>query len=439
MMTLYVPSMSYFDGKMHRGIGFVVDESGRIHDRGFVDSMRQQYPDIALEEWPQRLLLPGGVNTHNHGFQVLMRGMGEDDTFMGWRSHVLYPISQNLSRDEIYQSALLAYWDMLRHGVTTVADFFYLNDQGLENAMVIAEAAREIGIRLALARTFYDWEGAPSRYRETPREARANTLALAGALRKHSLVTVQVAPHSPHGASAAMIESAVTTAHELDTRLHVHVAEGEYERMTVLKQTGKTPIAYLDDLGALTPKTLAIHAVWVDDQDLEHLKASGATVVHNPSSNMILGDGIAPIVTMLAQGIPVALGTDGGCTNDRHSIFDDMRQAALLQKVAHHNGHIINAKAVFDMGTKVGSKALGVNSGTLAIGEWFDAVTLDLDDPSLLPGPPNIAHVVYALSPTAIDGVFVAGRRVIENGRPTRFSPEMLLKWAREAKPMRMP
>ncbi len=439
MKTLYVPAMSYLDGSMHEGVGFVVDELGRIRARGPADSLRQQYPAIAVEEWPERLLVAGGVNGHNHGFQVLMRGMGEDDTFMDWRSHVLYPVSQNLSRDEIYQSAMLAYWDMLRHGITTVADFFYLNDQGLENAMAIAEAAREVGIRLALARTFYDWKGAPSRYRETPSEARANTVALAGALGDNPLVTVQVAPHSPHGASTAMIQAAVKTARELNTRLHIHVAEGEYERTAVLKETGKTPIAYLDDLGALTSKTLAIHAVWVDDEDLSRLTASGTTVVHNPSSNMILGDGIAPIVTMLARGIPIALGTDGGCTNDRHSIFDDMRQAALLQKVAHRNGHIINAATVFDMGTRVGSEALGIESGNLAVGEWFDAVTLDLDDPSLLPGPPNIAHVVYALSPTAIDCVFVAGKRVIEKGRPTRFSPEMLLKWARQAKPSRQP
>lgn len=437
MITLYVPSLSYFGGAMHQEMGFVVDESGCIVDRGPIDALRQKHPEVALEEWPQRLLVAGGVDGHNHGFQVLMRGMGEDDTFMDWRSQVLYPVSDSLSRDEIYQSALLAYWDMLRHGITTVADFFYLNDQGVENAMAIAEAAREVGIRLNLARTFYDWDGAPARYRETPEEAKANTLALAGLLRDNRLVSVDVAPHSPHGASTAMIQSAIETARELDTRLHIHVAEGEYERIAVLHETGKTPIAYLDELGALTPKTLAIHAVWVDDEDLDRLAGSGATVVHNPTSNMILGDGIAPVVAMLEHRIPVALGTDGGCTNDRHSIFDDMRQAALLQKVSHRNGHIINAATVFDMGPRVGGEALGVQAGSLAVGEWFDAVTLDLDDPSLLPGPPNIAQVVYALSPTAIDSVFVAGKRVIEHGRPTRFSPEMVLKWARHAKPRR--
>lgn len=437
MMTLYVPSLSYFDGAMHQGVGFVVDESGCIVDRGPIGALRHKHSEVALEEWPQRLLVAGGVNGHNHGFQVLMRGMGEDDTFMDWRNQVLYPVSDSLSRDEIYQSALLAYWDMLRHGITTVADFFYLNDQGVENAMAIAEAAREVGIRLNLARSFYDWDGAPARYRETPDEAKASTLALAGLLRDNRLVSVDVAPHSPHGASTAMIQAAIETAQELDTRLHIHVAEGEYERATVLQETGKTPIAYLDELGALTPKTLAIHGVWVDDEDLDRLAGSGATVVHNPSSNMILGDGIAPVVAMLEHRIPVALGTDGGCTNDRHSIFDDMRQAALLQKVSHRNGNIINAATVFDMGTRVGGEALGVQAGSLAVGEWFDAVTLDLDDPSLLPGPPNIAHVVYALSPTAIDSVFVAGKRVIEHGHPTRFSPEMVLKWARHAKPRR--
>ncbi len=431
MTMLHFPDLMYLDGQIQSNLGIAVDDTGRIVGLGSRAQLTTLYLDARIQTYHGRILIPGTANAHNHSFQVLMRGMGEDDTFMNWRSRVLYPVSNRLTRQDIHLSAKLAYWDMLRHGITTVADFFYLNDQGIENALAIAQAAQEVGIRLCLARTFYDWEGAPPRYRETAQEAHDNTLELALLFKDNPMVRVQVAPHSPHGASQAMIEAAVATARELDTRLHIHVAEGEYERDAVMAAHHLTPIEYLYRLGALTDMSLAIHAVWIDEHDLELIKDSGATVVHNPSSNMILGDGIAPVVKMLQREIPVALGTDGGCTNDRHSILDDMRQAALLQKVFYRDGHILDAATVFSMGTEVGSKSLGVPSGSFAMGQWFDAVTLDLEDPSLLPGPPTIGHLVYALSPTAIDAVFVSGRQLIAGGKPLSFDPKPLIDWAR--------
>ncbi len=433
--VIYCPESAVVDGQVLRRPGFLVSESGVIHHMDNVDALREEFPGAVVERMDGALLMPGTVNGHSHGFQVLMRGMGEDWDFMTWRSQVLYPVSERLSVQEIYESARLAYWDMLRHGITAVADFFYLNDQGTENAMAIARAARDVGIRLLLARTFYDWDGAPARYRETPEAAHDHTLALAQRLREEHLtpwVTLQVAPHSPHGASEAMVESAVATARELNTHLHIHVAEGQYERDAMLKSQNLTPVQWCHRLGALGPRSLAVHAVWADEQDLDILRDTGTAVVHNPGSNMILGDGIAPVVSMLKRGIPVLLGTDGGCTNDRHSIFDDMRMAALLQKVRWTDSSVIDAAQVFSMGTAVGSRALGLNGGRLLPGEPFDAVTVKLDDPSLLPGPVTLGHLVYALADTAIQDVYVQGRRVIQQGHPTRFDPNPLIAWARQ-------
>lgn len=402
---------------------------GLITALGPLDTLMREYPGIQPERLPRRALLPGHINGHNHGFQVLMRGLGEDDDFFGWRRDVLYPISARLSRQEIRQSAELAYADMLRHGITTVADFFYLNDQGTDNALALAEAAHAVGIRLVLARTFYDWDGAPRRYRESPSAARAHTLALAQALAGDPLVSLQVAPHSPHGASAAMVEAAVETAETLDVPLHVHAAEGQYEREQMLRETGLTPIAWLKRHGALSSRTVLIHAVWVDEADMDLIAEAGASVIHNPSSNMILGDGIAPVPALLHRGITLGLGTDGGCTNDRHSIFDEMRTAALLQKVHAQDGKALTAEAAYDMGTRGGAEALRINGGDLSPGRLADFMTVRLDDLSLLPGPPTIRHLVYALAPSAVDQVYVGGRETVKAGQPLYQNFEWARQW----------
>ncbi len=420
--AVWLPDWLYADGAMQAGWAVAVAD-GQIVAVGPAPVVLAAHAGARLERMAERLLLPGSINGHSHSFQILLRGMGEDDDFFGWRSKILYPVSDRLSREEIGWAAELAYADMLRHGVTTVADFFYLNDQGTENAQAVAEAARRVGIRLVLARTFYDWAGAPSRYRETPAEARQHTRALADALRGDPLVAVQVAPHSPHGASAAMFAAAVATAEELDTKLHVHVAEGEYERQQVLATHGVSPVAWLDQVGALSPRSVLIHAVWTDEADWDLIRDRGAAVIHNPASNMILGDGIAPVPALLARGIRVGLGTDGGCTNDRSSVLDEMRMAALLQKVHARNGRALDAATAFRLGTEAGADALGLPAGRLAPGCAADAFTVNLRDLSLLPGPPTMAHVVYALSATAVDTVWVAGRVVVERGQPLQLDP----------------
>src|ERR671918_829756 len=154
---------------------------------------------------PGRALVPGTVNSHCHTFQSLLRGLGDDLDFMGWRDRVLYPYSERLDRGGIALGAVFAFAEMLKLGATTCVDFFYLQDDGNDNAEAVIEAAREVGIRLVLARSMYDWAGAPARYLETPKEAERNFRELAAALRGDRNVFAQPAPHSIHGASPEMI------------------------------------------------------------------------------------------------------------------------------------------------------------------------------------------------------------------------------------------
>jgi 5-methylthioadenosine/S-adenosylhomocysteine deaminase len=380
-----------------------------------------------LVRLPGRALLPGTVNAHCHTFQSLLRGLGDDMDFMGWRDRVLYPFSTRLDREGIYLGAAFAFAEMLVHGATTCVDFFYLQDAGNDNARAVIQAARDTGIRLVLARAMYDWEGAPARYREMPADAARRTRELIRAHAGDPLVTVQPAPHSPHGASPAMIRAGWEVAEAEDTPFHIHVAEGQYEGQRTLAEHGATPIRYLDKLGVLGPRMIGVHCVWLDDAEIALMAERGAGLAYCPSSNMVLGDGITRVTEMQALGIPIGLGTDGGCTNNRLSVFEEMRMAALLQKVRHLDGTRLPAEEAFAMGTTGGAALLGLPAGTIAPGRFADLVAVDLGHPSLHPPVNLIKSVVYAMSPQAITDVWVHGRHVVRDQSLTTMDEDELL------------
>jgi 5-methylthioadenosine/S-adenosylhomocysteine deaminase len=378
-----------------------------------------------------KALLPGTVNTHCHTFQSLLRGLGDDLDFMQWRDRVLYPFSTRLDRDGIYVGASFAFAEMLLHGATTCVDFFYLQDDGNENAEAVIRAARDVGIRLVLARTMYDWDGAPPRYREAPPAAARRVSDLIRAHAGDELLAVHPAPHSPHGASPAMIRAGFEVAEAHDTPFHIHVAEGQYEGERTLREHGATPIRYLDKLGVLGPRTIGVHCVWLDDDEIWLMAERGAGLAYCPSSNMILGDGITRITEMKDKGIVIGLGTDGGCTNNRLSVFEEMRMAALLQKVRHLDGARLPAEQAFAMGTIDGGRLLRLPVGDVAPGKDADLVAIDLAHPSLHPPTNVLKNVVYAMSPQAVTDVWVGGRQVVRSQRLTTLDQDGLMERVR--------
>jgi 5-methylthioadenosine/S-adenosylhomocysteine deaminase len=330
---------------------------------------------------------------------------------------VLYPFSRRLDARGIGIGAAFAFAEMLRHGITTVVDFFYVQGGGNANAEAAIQAAKRVGIRLVLARAFYDWAGAPPEYRETPAEATERCRALMARHAGDPTVTVQPAPHSLHAASPEMIRAGAAVAEAAGVPFHIHVAEYRAEREAIERQHGLTPVRLLDRLGVLGPRTIGVHCVWLDEGEVRLLAERGAMVAYCPSSNMILGDGVTKLREMRALGVPVALGTDGGCTNNRLSVFEEMRMAALLQKVTHLDGTAFTAEEAFRLGTVGGGQVLGLPVGEIAPGRLADLVALDLGHPSLHPPHALLKSVVYALSPQAITDVWVHGARVVRDGR----------------------
>jgi 5-methylthioadenosine/S-adenosylhomocysteine deaminase len=370
-------------------------------------------------DWSHRAVVPGTVNTHNHSFQSLLRGIGDDLPFLEWRDRALYRYSPRLTADDMATAALFAFGEMLLHGVTTVCDFYYLNAQGNDHASATIEAARRLGMRIVMARCFYDWDGAPASYRETIPQAVAHYQALHSRYRdkQRHLVTIQPAPHSQHGATPAMIEAGAGCAADAGEPWHIHLAEENYQVDQSLERFGKRPLHAVSDLQVDMSSMIAVHGCWFDASERALLAERGGSLAYCPGSNMFLGDGVTDLVDLVARGVRVGLGTDGGCSNNRVSVFDEMRMAALLQKVHRTDGQAITAETCFALGTRTAGEVLRLPVGKISPGYRCDLVALDLDDPSLWPSQALEKNVVYALSPRAITDVVVDGQEVVSARR----------------------
>jgi 5-methylthioadenosine/S-adenosylhomocysteine deaminase len=367
----------------------------------------------------RRALVPGTVNAHNHSFQSLLRGIGDDLPFLEWRDRALYRYSPRLGPDDVATAALFAFGEMLLHGVTTVCDFFYLNGQSNERAAATIEAARRLGIRVVLARCFYDWDGAPLAYRESLAQAILHFEELHA--RYHDAarhrVSVQPAPHSQHGATPAMIEAGAGCARDAGVPWHIHLAEEKYQVDDSLRRFGARPLHAVARLDVDLARAVVVHACWFDDDERALMAERGAALAYCPGSNMFLGDGVTDVVDLHRRGVRIGLGTDGGCSNNRVSVLDEMRTCALLQQVARTDGQAIAAEDCFAMGTRGGAAALDLPVGRIAVGQRCDLVAIDLDDPSLWPEQALEKNVVYALSARAVTDVVVDGDVVVASRR----------------------
>jgi 5-methylthioadenosine/S-adenosylhomocysteine deaminase len=423
LATIFTADRAIIDGKAS-GETSVLAADGEIIAVGTPAEIRADSRAHGASEirWQHRAMLPGTVNAHNHSFQSLLRGIGDDLPFLQWRDRALYRYSPKLSVDDIETGALLAFGEMLLHGVTTVCDFYYINHAGNDHARAVIRAAQRLGMRVVMARCFYDWDGAPVAYRETVPQAIANFESLAkdhnrGLTngKQHHMVTICPAPHSQHGASTAMIEAGAGCAKDAGVPWHIHLAEEQYQVAQSLERFGMRPMHAIASLPVDVSNMVSVHACWFDQSERALLADRGGALAYCPGSNMFLGDGVTDIVDLHARGVRIGLGTDGGCSNNRVSVFDEMRTASLLQKVHKIDGQAITAETCFAMGTVGGGQVLGLPVGRIAPGYRCDLVAVDLDDPSLWPPRYLEKNVVYALSSRAITDVVVDGVVVVQN------------------------
>ncbi len=389
-------------GEERRDFAFAID-GDRIAAIDSPEALKKRYTDAELRAYGERVaVLPGFVNGHSHAYQILMRGWADDLAFDRWRSDALYKVVPQLTPEQIYWTFRLAFDEMLAAGITTVAEFFYLNGAGNAHAREAIRAAGDSGIRLVFARAWMDAGYAPAAFRETIDQARERTEEL---IAEFPGVHVCVAPHSLHAASPEMIREASAFAAAHDCMMHVHVAEAAYEGEETVRRFGLSPIRLLQDLDALNERTIAIHAIYVDGDEKQLLAQSGARVIHNPMTNQYLGDGICDVIALRALGVPVGLGTDADVSP---SVIDEMRAASLLQKIARLDGSALGAHAAFNLGTSDGARALRAGAGDFCVGAFADYVAIDLVAAD--PWVPLCNQIVYRSQSRDVRETYVGGK-----------------------------
>lgn len=396
----------------------ILIEDDTIKEIGDFSSLSRRNPNVPVSNYGNSVIVAGTVNTHNHSFQSLLRGIATDKPFLTWRDESLYKYSPMMRLEDIYNDAMFAFAEMMKCGVTTVCDYFYLHNYGLKSDEMVIKAARDIGIRLVLARTMYDWNGAPAGYLESINDAVDNTLSLASKYNDDPMVTVLPAPHSLHGASPEMIIAGHDLAVQMGTKFHMHVAEEPFEvKDTMEKHHGLRTVEYLNELGVVDEHLAIVHGVWLNDGEIKLLGDKGASLNYCPSSNMFLADGITDLPNMMSNNINIALGSDGACSNNRISVFEEMRMAAMLQKANTHDALCVKSSEAFEMGTTNGGKQLDLNTGEIKVGMLADFVGIDLDDLSMQPLSSSLEqllpNIVYSMQPTAIKTVIVGGKETV--------------------------
>ena len=391
-------------GIERRDFAFAI-RGGTIAAAGDYRALREAFPKLHERSFPaDRLIVPGFVNGHSHAYQILLRGWADDHTFADWRANALYRVVPQLTPRDVYWTFVAAFSEMLAAGITTVAEFFYLNGAGNAHAREAIRAAADTGIRLVLARTWMDSPGAPPQFRESVAAASERTRELIDAFPQ---ANVCVAPHSLHAASQDMIRAAAEFARAFGCKMHVHVAEAAYEGERTLAQFGATPVELLARLGALDERTVAVHAIYISAAEKELLAQRKASVIHNPMTNQYLGDGVCDVTGLAALGVTLGLGTDADV---KPSLFDEMRAASLLQKLAHTDGSALGAQTAFAMGTSLGAQALGLAAGDLQPGYAADYLVLDAR--KIDPWSPALNALVYRGEDAWVQAAFVGGRRV---------------------------
>ncbi len=419
MQTIYKPKYLYYNNKFNENLAVIVNDD-TIKEVSTYNNLIEKYPNASLCEWTDLIMVPGTVNVHNHCFQSLLRGIATDRPFLEWRDKALYKYSPLFTKEDIYNGAVFAFGEMMKCGVTTVSDFFYLHNFGLDSDEMIIKAAKDVGIRLVLARTMYDWTGAPSGYVESIEDAYNNTKELFLKYKDNDMINIVPAPHSLHAASLDMVKAGYKLSKELGVKFHIHVAEEPFEVEQTMKEHNMTPVELLDSIGVVDDNMVIIHGVWLKDSEIKLLGSKGASLAYCPSSNMFLADGITDIVNMLKSNVTIGLGSDGACSNNRISIFEEMRMVSLLQKAKTLDALCVNYEDAFKMGTENGGKILDLPIGKIDVGYKADFVGIKINDMSMQPISPSgeqlMPNIVYSMQPTALSKVVVNGRLTVNNG-----------------------
>lgn len=388
----------------------VVVQGGQILDVLPADAALARYDAAQTVSLPSHALIPGLVNLHGHAAMSLLRGFADDLPLMTWLNAHIWPAEkQHVSEAFVRDGTLLAAAEMLAGGVTACNDMYFF-------PQAAGEAFLQAGMRATLGMIVLEF---PSAYASDADDYLAKGLAMRDELKGEPLLGFAFAPHAPYTIADATFDRIGTLAEQLGLPIHTHIHETADEIHDSLKQYGLRPLERLARLGLLGPNFIGVHAIHVNDAEIELLAQHGCHVAHCPSSGLKLASGIAPVAKLIAAGVNLGFGTDGAASNNRLDLFAEMRLAALLAKGASGDAAALPAAAALKAATLDAARALNLDSriGSIVPGKRADLVAVDLHALSSQPVFDPVSHLVYVAGREHVTHVWVDGKLKLDDRR----------------------
>ena len=412
--------------------GAVAIQGSRIVEVGPSADLEAKYTDVAkVTDLEGKIVFPGFVNTHNHLFQTLLKGLGDDMVLKDWLETMTFPAATNLRREDCYLGAMLGCMEGLHSGITTMLDYMYPQPTDHLCDGVI-DAFKDLGIRGILGRGCMD-TGAqfgvhPGIMQKTPDiEADIRRIFETYHNSEDGRIQIWVAPAAIWSNSKENLLTLWRLANEYKSGFTVHISETPFDRDAAQELHGLPDAEVLEDLGIVGPNVLMVHCCYLTDKDIAMAKKYDMKISHNVCSNQYLSSGVADVPKMLRNGLTVSLGVDGAASNNAQDMVELMKFTALQHKVATRDPLSMSAEKVLEMATIDGARAVGLDKeiGSLEAGKKADLVIFDpYECPKAIPMHNPVSTLVYSSSLKNIVGAMVDGRVLMENGVITTVKDE---------------
>lgn len=372
-----------------------------------------------IKDMSGKILMPGLINCHNHCPMVLLRGIGSDLPLQQWLFDTVFPIEDKLTAEEIEAGSELALLEMISGGTVSFSDMYFEPETTIR-------AVAESGMKANITRPVQSFD--PN---ETPEQSYRMKEAIELYDRYNNTfdgrVLIDFCIHAEYTCTETIARAFIEKVNERNGNLHIHLSETKKEHEECIQRYGKTPAEWFDSLGGFDSSAFAAHCVWLSESDMELFRRKGVSVAHNPTSNMKLASGFAPIQRMLDMGINVALGTDGASSNNNLDMFEEMHIASII-----HNGYILdatvmNADTVLNMATANGARVQRrENCGELKVGNKADIIAVSLDSPHMVPALDKKALLTYSAQSSDVTMTMVDGKVLYENGEYKTLDKEKI-------------
>jgi 5-methylthioadenosine/S-adenosylhomocysteine deaminase len=397
---------------------------------GNEDEIKRDYSAGEMIDCNLKILMPGLINAHTHVPMTLLRGLADDLRLDVWLMGYMMPVEREFVSPEFVRlGTLLACAEQIRSGVTTFNDMYYFEEH-------VAKAAADAGVRAVCGQTVMKFPAPDAAsYEDSLQMARE----FIERWKDHPLIVPAVAPHAPYTCTAEILRATADLAKEFDVPLHTHLAETAFEVENTRNENGIPVIPYVKKQGLFEAKVIAAHCVHVDTGEIRTLMHARAGIAHNPSSNLKLASGFAPVVKMLEAGLNVGIGTDGPASNNDLDMFEEVRLAAFIAKAVTNDPTSLPAPWALLMATRLGAQALHIGhlTGSLEAGKRADLILVDVSPVHNSPSFKRAAdsaysQIVYASKSTDVSDVMVNGKWLMREHQLLTLKEDELLAQAAE-------